>query len=135
MGLQRRSIRLRIFLLVLIPIFSLIGLYACAGSVTARDAIKRVRSRTVENTIGLPSGAVEAQIDAERLLAQVYLASPTPQNLAALRGQEARTDGARSAFRTAAAVTLSSPAPQQNEAISALLTNLASLSALRAART
>src|ERR1039458_5723288 len=103
MGLHRRSIRLRTFLIVVIPILSLIGLYAFAVSIKASDAINLARSKTVKDTIGLPTGQLEAQIDAERLLAVLYLASPTPPDLAALGAQEGETSSARRVFRLAGA--------------------------------
>jgi signal transduction histidine kinase len=133
MGLHRRSIRLRILLLVLIPILSLIGLYAFAVSITARDAINLARSKTVKNTIGLPTGRLEAQIDAERLLAVVYLANPSQQSLAALSAQELATNKARSGFATAvsSAATTGSASPQEKQAFAGLLKDLAGLPALR----
>ena len=134
MGLHRRSIRLRILLLVLIPIVSLLGLYAFAVSITARDAINLTRSKTVKNTIGLPTGRLEAQVDAERLLAVVYLASPNPRSQAALSAQELATGKARSAFAAAAssAATAGSASPQEKQAFAALLKEMAGLPALRA---
>ena len=39
MGLRLRSIRQRIFLLILVPVLSLIGLYAFATFLTARGAL------------------------------------------------------------------------------------------------
>ena len=92
MGLRRRSIRLRIFLLVAIPILSLIGLYAFAATSIAGDAINLARSRTVKNTLGTPIGNLEAQAGTERQLAVVYLAAPAASNLAALRAQEHKTN-------------------------------------------
>jgi signal transduction histidine kinase len=133
MGLHSRSIRLRIFLLVLIPILSLIGLYAFAVSTTARDAINLARSKTVKNTIGLPTGQLEAQVDAERLLAMVYLASPAPGNLAALNAQELKTNRARSVFSAAgtSSATMGSASRREKQATAALLKDLAGLGALR----
>ncbi len=132
MGLHRRSIRLRIFLLVLIPILSLVGLYAFVVSITARDAINLARSKTVKNTIGLPTGQLEAQIDAERLIAAVYLASPNPLTLAALHAQELKTGRAVSGFRTAvgASATMGNASAPEKQAFAALLTDMAGLGAL-----
>ena len=133
MGLHRRSIRLRTFLIVVIPILSLIGLYAFAVSITASDAINLARSKTVKDTIGLPTGQLEAQIDAERLLAVLYLASPTPPDLAALGAQETKTSSARRVFSLAVAspATTGSASPPEKHAISALLSSMAGLSTLR----
>jgi signal transduction histidine kinase len=133
MGLHRRSIRLRIFLLVLIPILSLIGLYAFAVSITASDAINLARSKTVKNTIGLPTGQLEAQVDAERLIAVVYLASPNPLILGALHTQEVRTGKALSVFSTAvnSPATMGSASAPEKQAFAVLLKDMAGLGALR----
>ncbi len=133
MGLHRRSIRLRILLLVLIPILSLIALYAFAVSITAKDAINLTRAKTVKNTIGLPTGRLEAQVDAERLLAVVYLASPNPRSQAALSAQELATDKARSAFASAASsgTITGSASSQEKQSFAKLLRVMAGLPALR----
>ncbi len=132
MGLHRRSIRLRILLLVLVPILSLIGLYAFAVSITASDAINLARSKTVKNTIGLPTGQLEAQVDAERLLAVVYLASPNPLTLAALHAQEAKTSKAVAVFSAAvhSSPTMGSASAAGKQAFAVLLADLAHLPVL-----
>jgi hypothetical protein len=56
MRLRSLSIRLRILLLVAIPILSLIGVYAFAATITATNAINLARSRTLKDTIGTPTG-------------------------------------------------------------------------------
>jgi hypothetical protein len=81
MGLRRWSIRMRILLLVVIPILSLIGVYAFAATITASSAINLSRSRSAYNTISLPSGLLQSTLDTERIYAVVYLADPTPPNL------------------------------------------------------
>jgi signal transduction histidine kinase len=132
MGLRRRSIRLRIFLLVAIPIVSLMGLYAFAATITAFDAINLARSTTLKDTIGTPTGNLEAAVDAERLVAVVYLAAPVPSNLAGLQAQERKTEQAQAGFKAAAADTMnSSPSPQERQAIAALLADSASLTSVR----
>src|SRR6516225_6476019 len=115
MGLRHRSIRLRIFLLVAVPILSLIGLYVFAATITASDALNLAKSRTLKDTIGTPTGNLEAQIDAERIMAVVYLAAPVPSNLAALRAQEAKTEQAQKAFSDAvhSTATTSSAVPAE----------------------
>jgi signal transduction histidine kinase len=133
MGLRHRSIRLRIFLLVAVPILSLIGLYVFAATITASDALNLAKSRTLKDTIGTPTGNLEAQIDAERLTAVVYLAAPVPSNLAALRAQEAKTEQAQKAFTDAvhSTATTSSAVPAENKAIAVLLKDAAGLPTLR----
>src|SRR5258708_9831764 len=92
MGLRRWSIRFRIFLLVALPILSLIGLYAFAATITSSNAINLTRARAVKDTIATPVGNVESALDAERLTAAFYLAAPVPRDLAALQAQEHKTD-------------------------------------------
>ena len=76
MGLRLRSIRTRIFLLVLLPVLSLIALYGFATFLTARGALNLVQATTIKNATGEPIGAFLSQIDAERPLALVYLSAP-----------------------------------------------------------
>jgi signal transduction histidine kinase len=133
MGLGHRSIRQRIFLLVVIPILSLTGLYVFAVSITAHDALLLARSRTVKNTEGLPTGVLQGEIEAERLLAVVYLARPAPRNLAALQAQEGRTDKALRQVRAAvtSSAAMSSASRQEKRAVGVLLKDTSGLGALR----
>jgi signal transduction histidine kinase len=137
MGLHRRSIRLRIFVLILIPLLSLIGLYVFAASITVGDAVDRARASALKNDTGLPAGAFEGQADAERRVAVIYLAAPSAQSLAALDAQEAKTDQALSAMRAALTsnATMGSASADEKRSIAALLKGAAGLSAIRAAIT
>jgi signal transduction histidine kinase len=131
MGLRHRSIRLRIVLLVAVPILSLIGLYAFAATITASDALNLARSRTLKDTIGTPVGNLETQIDLERIQAVNYLADPTPPNLAALHAQEAKTERSQKAFTDAVNSTASSAAPAEKQAIAVLVKDTAGLVTVR----
>jgi signal transduction histidine kinase len=128
-----RSVRTRIFLLVLVPVLSLVGLYAFATSITATDAINLARSSTAKNATGEPTGAFVAQLDTERLLAIIYLSDPTGANLAKLQLQEAKTSQVSAALRAA----LTSPATMKNasaaekRAIAVLLSDTSNLPSLR----
>jgi Nitrate and nitrite sensing/HAMP domain len=140
MGLRRRSVRLRIVLLVLIPVLSVIGLYAFVVSVTAGNAISVGKLVTLKNSTAVPVFELQGQTEAERLLAVLYLASPTSAHLGALSAQQAKTNQARSVFT--AAVTSSSSrsvtSMQDAQAVTAMRRVLAGLPALRgqiAART
>ena len=101
MSLRLRSIRQRIILLVLVPVLSLIGLYAFATSITASAAINLARTDTLKNATGVPTGAFLSAINIERPLAMVYLSSPSAANLAALRAQGPKTDAVVAALRAA----------------------------------
>jgi signal transduction histidine kinase len=131
MRLRSLSIRLRILLLVAIPILSLIGVYAFAATTTASDAINLSRSRTLKDTIGTPTGNYEAQVDTERLLAVAYLAAPVPSNLATLRAQETRTEATENAFKKAVGNVIGNASPGVQQAIASLIKVSAGLPVLR----
>src|SRR5258708_3582594 len=131
MGLRRWSIRLRIFLLVALPILSLIGLYAFAATITSSNAINLTRARAVKDTIATPVGNVESALEAERLTAVIYLAAPVPRDLAALQAQEHKTDLAVAGFKAAAASAASSASAPEKQAFATMLADMAHLPALR----
>jgi len=129
-----RSVRTRILLLVLVPVLSLIGIYAFAVSITARDAVSLARANTVKSTLGNPAGAFLAQVGIERMLAIVYMSAPSGANLAKLELQETKTNAATAGLRTA--LTSSSiqgnASPTEKRDIAALLRAAAGLPSLRA---
>jgi hypothetical protein len=103
MGLRSRSIRMRVFLLILIPIVSLGALYGFAAQVTASAALSLARSKAVRMELAAPTTLLQDQLAAERHLALLYLASPAPALQAALDQQESSTDRAVRAFERSAA--------------------------------
>ena len=135
MGLRRRSIRLRIFLLVLIPLLSLLGLYIFAASITIGQALSESHSLSLKNDTAEPVGNFEGQLDSERRVAMIYAAAPAPQFLTQLDTQEAKTDQARSAMTAAvnSTTTQSDATGPEKASITALLKSAAGLSTLRAA--
>ena len=133
MSLRLRSIRQRILLLVLVPVLSLIGLYAFATSITASNAINLARANTLKNATGVPTGAFLSAVNVERPLAMVYLSSPSAANLAALRAQGAKTNATGAALRTAltSGGTTGNASARERAAIAVLLRDVARLPALR----
>ena len=134
MGLRLKSIRQRILLLVLVPVLALIGLYAFATSITARDAINLQRTNTLKNATGTPVGTFLSVINVERPLAMVYLSSPSGTNLAALKAQEAKTSAVTAALRVAltSGGTTGNASAGEKAAIAVVLKDAASLPALHA---
>ena len=128
-----RSVRTRILLLVLVPVLSLIGVYAFATVLTARDALNLARSNTVKNATGEPTGAFIAQLDAERMLAMIYLTAPTGANLARLELQESKTNAVSGMLRAAlnSPSTMDNASPAEKQAITVLLRDVAGLPSLR----
>jgi signal transduction histidine kinase len=134
MGLRLRSIRTRIFLLVLLPVLSLIALYGFATFLTARGAVNLGQASTIKTATGEPIGAFLSQVDAERPLALVYLSAPTGANLAVLQVQQNKTTLAAAALSNAlnSPDTMNNATPPEKQAIATLLTEVKGLPALRA---
>jgi signal transduction histidine kinase len=134
MGLRLRSIRTRIFLLVLIPVLSLIALYGFATFLTARGALNLGQASTIKSATGEPIGAFLSQVDAERPLALVYLSAPTGANLAVLQVQQNKTTLAAAAMSNAlnSPDTMNNATPAEKQAIAVLLKAAKGLPALRA---
>jgi signal transduction histidine kinase len=120
-------------LLALVPVLSLFGLFVFTTSVSARHAINLARVTTVRNITGQPTAQFLGAIDAERPLAIVYLADPTPANRAALSLQAQKTNRAVDAMRAAvtSSATMNSATAAETQAIGSLLHAFGSLTALR----
>jgi signal transduction histidine kinase len=103
MGLRHKSIRLRVLLLVVIPIIALIGLYAVSATITARAAVGLARAKAVKDLIAFPDTRLQNQLDKERQLALLYLADPTQQAMVAYNHQQTATNKAVRSFRHIAA--------------------------------
>jgi signal transduction histidine kinase len=134
MHLRRRSIRARTFFLVLVPLLALLGLYAFATILTARDPVTLARATVVRDSIADPIGFYATEVQGERTLATVYLAAPTAQDLVALTTQEAKSDAALAVLRkaVASAATRRASSPVVKAALAATLRDAARLPALRA---
>jgi signal transduction histidine kinase len=128
-----RSVRTRILLLVLVPVLSLIGIYVFAIGSTARDAVNLSRANAVKNAVGDPIAAFMTQLSTERLLAIVYMSSPSGANLARLNVQETKTNAAVDNLRSTlnSGSTVGDASPAEKQAIAGLLRGMASLPSLR----
>jgi signal transduction histidine kinase len=129
-----RSVRKRILLLALVPLLSLFGLYVFATSITARNAINLARADTLKTATGQPTGDFERRIQAERLLALLYLAAPAPANQAKLSAAEQATRHQAAALRTTlmSGATMNSASAPEKQAIDTLLADIKTLPALQA---
>jgi len=115
-------------------VLSLIGIYAFAVGITAKDAVSLARANTVKSTLGDPAGAFLAQVGIERMLAIVYMSAPSGANLAKLELQETKTNAATAGLRTAltSSSVLDNASPTEKRDIAALLRAAAGLPSLRA---
>jgi signal transduction histidine kinase len=133
MGLRHKSIRLRVFLLVMIPILSLIGVYAFAATTTVSAAVSLSRAKTVKNVIAAPAGALQTQLDKERGLALQYLAAKTQRALGQFTSQVPATNRAVRAFETQemSGALAANASAQEKQYAAQLVTDAKGLSALR----
>ena len=98
MGSRGRSIRLRIYFLVAIPLIALVGLLAYVAGIAINNAISMDRVPNLINATAVPAAKFGTYLQAERAAAVVYLFQPTAANLAAYEAATAATDRAEPAF-------------------------------------
>ena len=98
MGSRGRSIRLRIYFLVAIPLVALVGLLAYVAGTTINSAISVDRAPNLVNATAIPAAEFGTFLEAERTAAVVYLFQPDANNLAAYQAATAATDKAEPAF-------------------------------------
>ncbi len=101
MGSRGRSIRLRIYFLVAIPLVALVGLLAYVAGTTVNNAISLDRAPNLVNATAIPAAKFGTYVQAERAAAVVYLFQPTAANLQAYQAAIAATDRAEPAFMAA----------------------------------
>ena len=101
MGSRGRSIRLRIYFLVAIPLVAMVGLLAYVVGTSVNYAISVDRVPNLINASGIPAAEFGVVVESERAAAVVYLSDPTAANLAAYRAATAATDKAEPAFTAA----------------------------------
>ncbi|MEU9416559.1 nitrate- and nitrite sensing domain-containing protein [Streptomyces sp. NPDC048272] len=93
--LRPRTVRAKIVSLLMVPVVSLLALWAFATVSTAQDLARLSRVQRVEREIGAPVSAALTEIQAERRAAVRFLADPAAGELgAALEQQTRRTDAA-----------------------------------------
>jgi signal transduction histidine kinase len=101
MGSRGRSIRLRIYFLVAIPLVALVGLLAYVAGTSVNSAISLDRVPNLINASGIPAAKFGIFVENERAAAVVYLFEPTAANLATYQAAIAATDKAEPAFTAA----------------------------------
>ena len=134
MSLRRRSVLLRVALLVLVPLILLVGSFAYIVSTSVSSALTLNRSKVVMDHLRLPVASLQQALSRERTQVIVGSIRPTPAAHTALQRQEAVSDQAARSFMTAAdslAVRQSASAAGQ-KAIAQVDEALAGLAGLRA---
>jgi len=133
MGSHGRSIRLRIYLLVAIPLVAMVGLVAYVTGAAVANAINLDRAPNLINATSLPAAQFGNYVQSERRAAVVYLFQPTPANRQAYDNAIGLTDKNEAAFTAAmtSPATVSSETPGEAKAIGALVGDLSKLKTLR----
>jgi Nitrate and nitrite sensing/Histidine kinase-, DNA gyrase B-, and HSP90-like ATPase len=134
MSLRRRSVLLRVALLVVVPLVLLVALSALTVTASVSGALTLIRSRDVMADLGPSVASVQGALTRERALLVVYGAQPTPAAQAALQRQETVTDRAVASFTAAAGSgsVMQSASAGSEKAVAALQASLAGLPRLRA---
>ncbi len=134
MGSRGRSIRLRIYFLVAVPLIALVGLLAYIAGTLVNNAVNLDRAPSLINATGIPAAKFGTYVQAERAAAVAYLFRPTAANLQAYRAAVASTDAHEPAFKAAmtSAGTVGSETPAEATAINAVDGDLGKLTLLRA---
>ncbi|MBX6385325.1 MAG: nitrate- and nitrite sensing domain-containing protein [Microbispora sp.] len=132
MGSRNRSIRFKIFLLLLLPLLMLSAMWGFALKLTVGDGLVLLRSKTLYDTIGVTSTDLGIQIQAERALTSGVLSSGRTTS-AALTAQQAKTTAALDKFKKAAADD-ATRAAMSDELVTPLETLLSSLKRLPSIR-
>ncbi|MCB5168398.1 nitrate- and nitrite sensing domain-containing protein [Streptomyces bambusae] len=97
--LRPGTVRAKIVSLLMVPVVSLLALWAFATVSTAQDIARLGRIQRVDRELRLPLGAAVTALQAERRAAVRRLAEPGPDRAAALAEQGRRTDAAVARLR------------------------------------
>jgi len=97
----RRSLRLRLLVLLLVPLLSLAALGAFAAYLTSRDALGKYEASTTYDKVAMPGTTLAAALQQERVAAAVSM-STGPQGHRGLTAARAGTDTAQTGFRRSA---------------------------------
>ncbi len=135
MGSRGRSIRLRIYVLVAIPLVTMIGMLAYLVVTTVNSAVSMDRAPDLISGTAIPAANFINLLQDERRAAVVYLARPTAADAQLYAAAIAATDRGEQAFRQAmsSSATLSSEGGSEAQQISDVTGDLSQLGTIRGA--
>ncbi|MFI8103275.1 nitrate- and nitrite sensing domain-containing protein [Streptomyces sp. NPDC086023] len=99
LSLRPRTVRAKIVSLLMVPVVSLLALWAFATVSTAQDVARLSRLQQVDTEVRTPLAKAVTELQAERIAAVRNAAVPGPDRAAALETQGRRTDAALAALR------------------------------------
>src|SRR3984957_13077081 len=128
-----RSIRSTLISLMVIPLISLVALWAYAATSTIGGAFAQRAYDTENRDTGGPGQALLLQLVQERTLTYVWLSTGRKSSPAAMEGQRAATDAAIAKFRSGVAAAGGALSQLTRQDLTLLFAKLNSLGGIRAA--
>ena len=130
---RQRSIQKTLAMLLVIPLVSLIGLWAFAADNTIGTVLAKYKSDAVSQDMGSQTQAILQNVAAEREDTFVFQNGGQQIATTALDAQRAKTDAAAAAFRSGVATAAGDLTAPTRSVINAILAELAELPAIRSA--
>jgi signal transduction histidine kinase len=129
---RQRSIRSTIIILLVIPLLSLVALWAYAASSTVGGALAKQDSDALNRDVGGPLAALIGQVDIERAETFAWQSAHGRIPRTAVAAQRPRTDAAIAAFRAGVAAAAGVMPAAAKPTAAAILAKLSQLSTVRA---
>ena len=98
----RRSLRLRLLVLLLVPLLSLAGLWVFAAYLTTRDALGKYETSTTYEKVAVPGFQLTGALQQERVASAVLATTGGGGDHGPTVTARAQTDAAQAAFRRSA---------------------------------
>src|ERR1700759_292836 len=136
-GRRGPSIRRPLYLLVTVPLLTVIGLYGFVLYTTVGDAINLDRAPALINATSVPAAQFDINIQNERTASMVYLAAPTAANRAQLQAAQQATTSAFPSFQAkmTGAATKNAATTEELNVIHQMLSDVQGLDKIRPAVT
>ncbi|MFE9216629.1 nitrate- and nitrite sensing domain-containing protein [Streptomyces lavendulae] len=132
--LRPATVRAKIVSLLMVPVVSLLGLWAFAAVAAAQDVARISRERQADAEIRTPVAAALTELQAERRAAVRFLADPASDQAPALEQQARRTDEAVGRLRLGSRHTVADSGDHHGDVVTRLETFVSRAEGLAAAR-
>lgn len=132
--LRPATVRAKIVSLLMVPVVSLLGLWAFAAVAAAQDVARIGRERQADAEIRTPVAAALTELQAERRAAVRFLADPASDQAPALEQQARRTDDAVRRLRLGSRHTVADSGDYHGDVVTRLDTFVSRAEGLGAAR-
>ncbi|MDH6539725.1 signal transduction histidine kinase [Streptomyces sp. SPB4] len=132
--LRPATVRAKIVSLLMVPVVSLLGLWAFAAVAAAQDVARIGRERQADAEIRTPVAAALTELQAERRAAVRFLADPASDQASALEQQARRTDEAVRRLRLGSRHTVADSGDHHGDVVTRLDTFVSRAEGLAAAR-